>query len=225
MDTTEVLPISHYTKLNPFPHLEFMYGYDDNQVIAVSKCPVAGNSGDEVWAFTIPSGYGPKAFKFSRSDGNDYFHPCANPVDYASGAALIQALHPWKSWQLFLDQVKMPELYTGHLIFYLEYEPEKAECMEIVKPNASKGLVVATVNDTAKPSGKNDFTVQAYLSIPNALGHEPPNNPNIIFERMSCKWIEKVTTRIDEKTARIIHPALFEHLDEHLAPQLSTKPR
>jgi len=103
---------------DPFPHLEF-FRLKDDTVIAATKCKTAYPF---VWAFCMDDGE-PRAILFNTEMEDVAAEP--DPASYPSGAALIQALHPWSMWHKFLAQVKTRELYGGKLTFHLQYSKDK----------------------------------------------------------------------------------------------------
>lgn len=195
--------------VNPMPHIQFYRSTDGkNRVIAATQCH---HSPTTVWVFYL-FGKNNKPIAQPMDIQSFGFEPCETPAQWRSGAELVQALHPWGAWHKFMQKVDIPDQYTGKLKFYLEYELGKAGFKEAVCPNASKGIVVAVLQDSQCTTKGVGATWEVYTSMPDENGREVPNNTQISRHRMTQAWIQDATTPIDEKTARIIHPALFDFL-------------
>jgi len=209
MHTTKIeIPIRPLSEI--FPHLEFYQEIKTGRIAAVTHCPGQPNGPATKyarWAFAMYST--PASFNMPLISLENRWIRQHSPEMFKTGTKLMRALHGWKHWQDFVQQVVIPDEYAGKLEFWLEYSPEKAPYKEAAYPNSSTGNVTAV-----RPQSLAGIWFNTYECYTAGHGVEP-NAEQIHSIRIGEAMLHDRCVQITEKEARIIHPNLFGYLKEN----------
>lgn len=207
---------------NPCVFLTFYREAATDKIAAATNTPGTPHPGTDdpnfaVWAFYLYKDK-PQAVNMPRKFLGTKWVECENPCNYPSGAKLWEAMQPWHSWHVFMEQVNIENKYDGVFQFFLEYPAEVIEALyqpegKLPVPFASTRRVFAIFG----PETTGDkFWLKGITSI--------YSDPSKILNTSSQKdYIVNYTRQIDEKTARVVHPELFAHLDSLTPEQISSK--
>jgi hypothetical protein len=200
---TETLPP------DPCKFLTFYREVATDKITAVTGCPGPAHpgTGDPNYALLAFVMFGddhmvvpiPKAFLGTK------WVKCDNPAAYKSGADLVKELMPSQSWHKFMEKVNIPNRYDGILSFRLEYHPDLITRLD----GANAPVPFGSTDNVLAVLREDSHTCLAFDPMDSLFGL-PNYNPS----NTATTYIRRNTLEIDEKTARIVCPELFEYLDK-----------